>query len=249
MNDLQLFNYEDNTVRTIMIDGEVWFVAKDVCDILGLSNPTEAIRGLDDDEKNTLRISEGIPGRGNPNLNVINEPGLYALVFKSNKPEAKQFSKWVRTTVLPQLNHTGSFSMVQNTVPIQIDPIQGARVVLETAHIKDNQLTLALDKVYKSYTGRSALQMAEIELVAPVQEQLLNPTQIGKFFGVSARKINQILTDNAYQRKIGDGYEPLEAGEPYAVMLDVNKWHDIGTPTSQLKWRSSIVDELSQYFN
>ena len=102
---IQLFQYEGTPVRTVVKDGEVWFVAKDVCDVLGLDNPTEALRSLDDDEKNTLRISEGIQGRGNPNVNVIN-----ALVFRSNKPEAKAFARWVRHDVLPQIAHTGSFS-------------------------------------------------------------------------------------------------------------------------------------------
>lgn len=103
-NALQVFSYKDRQVRTVERDGEVWFVAKDVCDILELSNPTEALRALDEDEKNTLRISEGIPERGNPNMNLINEPGLYKLAFKSRKPEAKSFSRWVRHEVLPMLS-------------------------------------------------------------------------------------------------------------------------------------------------
>lgn len=75
---LQVFQFEQRDVRIVMKDGEPWWVAKDVCDILGLSNPSEALRGLDDDERNTLRISEGI--RGNPEMNVINESGLYIVV-------------------------------------------------------------------------------------------------------------------------------------------------------------------------
>ena len=123
--ELKVFDYEGAQLRTIEIDGEVWFVAKDVCDILELSNPTEALRALDEDEKNTLRISEGNleylnvslgkSGRGNPNMNVINEPGLYALVFRSNKPEAKQFSRWVRHEVLPQIRKTGTYTFGSTT--------------------------------------------------------------------------------------------------------------------------------------
>ena len=88
---LQLFDYEGATVRTTVIDGEVWFITTDVCDILGLSNPTMALQELDDDEKMTLSNSEGHSGQrgGAQFLNVISEPGLYALVFKSRKPEAK----------------------------------------------------------------------------------------------------------------------------------------------------------------
>ena len=84
-SSIQLFEYEGAEVRTVLIDGEAWFVAKDVCDILGLSNAREAVSVLDDDEKNTVRISDGIQGRGNPNVNVISEPAVYKLVFRSQR--------------------------------------------------------------------------------------------------------------------------------------------------------------------
>ena len=92
---IQAFNYNSGIVRTLERDGEIWFVAKDVCDILGLMNPTEALKSLDDDEKMTLRNSEGHSGqRGGAQLfNVINEPGLYKLAFRSNMPVAKKFTK------------------------------------------------------------------------------------------------------------------------------------------------------------
>lgn len=71
-NSLQVFTYKEQEVRTAMIDGEIWFVASDICHVLELSNTTEALKALDEDEKNTLRISEG--NRGNPTVNVISEP-------------------------------------------------------------------------------------------------------------------------------------------------------------------------------
>ena len=84
------FNYESKEVRVIQDDnGKPWWVASDVCEVLGLSNTTEALKGLDEDEKSTLRISEG-----GPEHNIINEPGLYSLIIRSNKPEAKKFKRW-----------------------------------------------------------------------------------------------------------------------------------------------------------
>lgn len=107
---LQVFNYKEQVVRTVERDGEVWFVAKDVCDVLGLVNPSKAVSELDDDERSSLTISEGTsPKGGNPNMNVINEPGLYALVLKSRKPEAKEFSRWVRHEVLPTIRKHGGY--------------------------------------------------------------------------------------------------------------------------------------------
>lgn len=108
-NRIQVFDFNERAVRCILKNGEPWWVAKDVCDILGLSNPSEALRGLDDDERNTLRISEGI--RGNPEMNVINESGVYTLVMRSNKPEARAFRRWVTHEVLPTLRRTGVYGV------------------------------------------------------------------------------------------------------------------------------------------
>lgn len=107
------FSFEGHEVRTVIgEDGEPWFVAKDVCVVLELNNPTESIRGLDDDERSSLRISEGTSlNGGNPNMNIISESGLYTLIIRSNKPNAKKFRKWVTAEVLPTIRKTGSYAM------------------------------------------------------------------------------------------------------------------------------------------
>lgn len=111
MHEVTIFQYDSNDVRTLTDElGEVWFVAKDVCDILALANPSEAVKGLDDDEVNTLRISEGIQ-RGNPNANCLSESGLYTLIIRSNKPQAKPFRRWVTHDVLPAIRKTGSYGI------------------------------------------------------------------------------------------------------------------------------------------
>ena len=106
-NELQVFNYQDREVRTVEINGEAWFIAKDICDILGLANSRKAVKSLDDDEKNTVTFSYG--NRGNPNMTVVNEPGMYKLIFKSNKPEAKEFTRWVTHEVLPSIRKSGIY--------------------------------------------------------------------------------------------------------------------------------------------
>ena len=87
--------FEKKYVRVVMRDDIPWWVAKDVCDILGLSNPTVALEGLDEDERSKFFL--GRQGEAN----VINESGVYTLVMRSNKPEAKRFRKWVTSEVLP----------------------------------------------------------------------------------------------------------------------------------------------------
>lgn len=106
--EITVFAFRGQNVRTVIKDGEPWFVAKDVCDVLGLEkNVTKALETLDPDERNTLTISKGIPG--NPNVNIVSESGLYALVFKSRKPEAKAFRKWVTSEVLPAIRRSGGY--------------------------------------------------------------------------------------------------------------------------------------------
>jgi anti-repressor protein len=93
MNDLTLFQFETQDVRIVDQDGNPWFVLTDVCRVLELSNPSRAAERLRDHERNTLTLSEG--NRGNPNVTIINERGLYRLVMRSDKPQAERFQDWV----------------------------------------------------------------------------------------------------------------------------------------------------------
>jgi prophage antirepressor-like protein len=114
------FNYESKEVRVIQDKGgRAWWVASDVCEVLGLSNTTEALKGLDEDEKSTLRISEGGPER-----NIINEPGLYSLIIRSNKLEAKKFKRWITHEVLPAIRKTGKY---------EIDNISEIDLIIQSA--------------------------------------------------------------------------------------------------------------------
>jgi prophage antirepressor-like protein len=104
---MQVFNYTDTLgVRTVKNNGEIWFVLKDVCDILELSNPTRVAERLDDDELTLLKVRSGDQNR---EVNAVNEPGLYNVIFSSNKPEAKAFKRWVTHEVLPSIRKTGEY--------------------------------------------------------------------------------------------------------------------------------------------
>ena len=108
---LQVFYNESENVsiRTTMIDDEPWFVAKDVCMLLDLSNPRDILaKVLDDDEKGVDTIYT--PG-GKQQMSIINESGLYHLIFVSRKPEAKVIRRWVTGTILPSIRRTGSYSV------------------------------------------------------------------------------------------------------------------------------------------
>lgn len=108
MNQLQkVFTYSGNQVRTIIKDDEVWFVAKDVCDILNHSNHKMAVSRLDEDEVNKVYLIDSL-GR-QQQTTVVNEAGLYSLILTSNKPEARQFKRWITHEVIPTIRKTGGY--------------------------------------------------------------------------------------------------------------------------------------------
>jgi prophage antirepressor-like protein len=107
MEQIQLLNYEDIVVRTIERNGEIWWVLKDVCDVLEISNPTVVAERLDDDEVTKFDLG-GLSGISN----IISESGLYSVILRSDKPKAKPFRKWVTSEVLPSIRKTGAYSMI-----------------------------------------------------------------------------------------------------------------------------------------
>ena len=118
---LEKYEFNHANVRVLLDEhNDPWFVAKDVCDILGLKNSRKAIVDLDDDEKNTVTISDGIPG--NPNKTVVSEAGLYKLIMRSRKPEAREFQRWVTHEVLPTIRKHGAYMSEQTIERTLTDP-------------------------------------------------------------------------------------------------------------------------------
>lgn len=115
MNDLKIFeNKEFGEIRTVVKDGEPWFVGKDVAEILGHSNPQRALRDyIDDDDKGVTKIVT--PG-GTQTMAIINESGLYSLILSSKLPNAKKFKKWVTSEVLPSIRKNGGYIAGQDTM-------------------------------------------------------------------------------------------------------------------------------------
>ncbi len=108
----RIFQYEEKNVRTILKDGVIWFVAKDVCSVLEIQNVTQAVSKLDGDERSMFYI--GRQGE----VNIINESGLYSLILTSRKPEAKAFKRWITHDVIPLIRKTGTYMVhQQNQVP------------------------------------------------------------------------------------------------------------------------------------
>ena len=141
MKELSIFQHPDfGTVRNMVIKGEPWFVAKDVCDILGLTNSRKATAGLDDEEKG-VTISD-TPG-GQQSLTIINESGLYSLIMQSRKPEAKAFKKWVTSEVLPSIRKYGYY--ISPTAQLS----RKERNAIERSYLKALDKYITEEDIYK----------------------------------------------------------------------------------------------------
>jgi prophage antirepressor-like protein len=143
------FRFEENQVRVIMKDGDAWFVAKDVCEVLEHTDPSMAVSRLDDDEKDTSNV--GTPG-GPQDMLTVSESGLYSLVFTSRKPEAKRFRKWVTSEVLPEIRKTGGYRRPET----QFAGLSGERVeyerwLLERALLDAKLIALGMQSIGVHY--------------------------------------------------------------------------------------------------
>ena len=110
--EIQIFNYEENNIRGLDVDGVPYFVAKDVCDILELTNITESLKRVDVEDLTSVKLNSGGQDR---EMKIVNESGLYSLILFSNKPEAKKFKKWVTSEVLPSIRKTGKYEVQSKT--------------------------------------------------------------------------------------------------------------------------------------
>lgn len=127
MTDLIPFDYSGRQVRTVQVDGEPWFVAADVCAVLGISKHRDAVAQLDDSERASATV-DTLGGR--QAMSIVNEPGVYALMFISRKPEARAFMRWVTTEVLPSIRKSGGY-ISPNATAEQLDTIVKQAAVLQ----------------------------------------------------------------------------------------------------------------------
>ncbi len=194
MTDLQIFNNDRfGQVRIIPVDGELMFVAKDVCDCLEITKHRDAISRLDSDERGSVKLDT--PG-GKQDIAAINEYGLYNLVLSSRKPEAKEFKRWITHDVIPAIRKTGSYSMViPQTLP------EALRAYAD--EVESHNAT-------KAIVAQQEQQIAEFKPVKDYVDKILSSksclaiTQIAADYGLSAQELNKILHEAGLQRKVGD---------------------------------------------
>ncbi|HCY1173186.1 phage antirepressor [Staphylococcus aureus] len=197
MQALQTFNFEELPVRTLEVDGEPYFIGKDVADILGYANGRDALsKHVDEDDKKVLTSRnttlENLPNRG---LTAVNESGLYSLIFSSKLESAKRFKRWVTSDVLPAIRKHGIYAT--------------DNVIEQT--LKDPDYIITVLTEYKKEKEHNLLLQQEIGELKPkadyVDEILkstgtLATTQIAADYGISAQKLNKLLHEARLQRKV-----------------------------------------------
>lgn len=197
MNDIQIFNFQSNEVRVVKDDnGEPWFVAKDVCSVLEIRNATQAVGQLDEDERSMFCI-----GRQG-NTNIINESGLYALVIRSNKPNARKFRKWITSEVLPSIRKHGGYIASNGTESVEelyMRAMESLHAALERQKAITAEQTKQLEK-----------QAPDVEYCNTVlaAKNLHTVNSIATHLGTTAVRLNRLLSLHGWIYRKGGIYYP-----------------------------------------
>lgn len=221
------FIFNDQQVRTVVRDGEPWFVGKDVADILGYKNQRDALaKHVDDEDKNSVAIRDGI--QGNPNKVVINESGLYSLIVASKLPTAKVFKRWVTSEVLPTIRKHGAYMDTDIIEKSLADPdflIQLATTLKEEKQRRmEAEAKIAADEHKVDFydaVGNTSATLTVERFAKLVTEKLGIQTGRNRMFQW-LRKNGFLQANNMpYQRYINNGwfktYEVIKAGHAFTV--------------------------------
>lgn len=190
MNEMQVFNYKSSQVRTVEINNEPWFVLKDVCAVLDLASAHKVSERLDEDERNQIPLTDSL-GR-KQETTIINESGLYNVILRSDKPEAKPFRKWVTSEVLPSIRKTGGYAL----------PKDYPAALRALADAEEAKLRLLAEN------QQQAQVIADFEPIRQYVDTILESkgtmatSQIAADYGLTAQKLNKILHDGGIQRNV-----------------------------------------------
>ena len=199
MNKLQTFKYNEQEIRTVEKNGDVWWVLKDVCDTLGLSNPTMIASRLDEDER--AKFDLGRQGE----TNIINESGLYNVILRSDKPEAKKFKHWVTHEVLPSIRKHGAYMTDKTLEEALTSPDFLIKLATQLKDERDKR------KAIEAKSNAQEQIIAELKPKADYTDRILQNkglvtiTQIAKDYGMSGQGMNALLNRMCIQYKTASG--------------------------------------------
>lgn len=191
MNNLQTFSFNNQPVRTVQLNNQPYWVLKDVCDVLELSNPTVVANRLEDDER--AKFNLGRQGEAT----VITESGLYAVILRSDKPNAKEFRKWVTSEVLPAIRKHGAYATPETIEQMISNPDFTIQLLTELK--KERESVNLLAATVKEYEPKVSYYDKILK-----NKSLMNTTVIAQDYGMSASAFNKKLHELRIQHKVGD---------------------------------------------
>lgn len=252
MNELQIFNSEEfGDIRTVTIENEPWFVGKDVATALGYSNPQKAVRDHISEEDRGVNEMDTPSGR--QNLAVINESGLYALIFGSKLESAKRFKHWVTSEVLPAIRKNGSYQLAPQGEELLALAVIEAKKTIDS--LKD-QCKFLGEQAVENQKLISELQPKANYVDKILQSKsLVTITQIAKDYGLSGRKMNQILKELKIQYKVGGQWvlysKHQNNGYVHSRTIDITRADGRPDVTMQTEWtqkgRLFLYEELKKH--
>ena len=199
MNEITIFKYESKKVRTVIRDGEPWFVLKDVCEALCINNNRMVAERLDEDDvSNTDTIHDNL-GR-KQNMRIISESGLYNVILLSRKPEAKRFKKWITSEVLPEIRKTGSYLCTPRTYIQALEALLESEKEKERLKQEKNELQIELDESKEYFTVKRVAKINRISWKSLNWRKLKNVSQamereIRKVFDANFETVNAYHID------------------------------------------------------
>lgn len=209
-NNLQVFNYNDSAVRTVQKDGEPWFVLKDVCSVLGISHVKDTAGRLEVDEVGQTEVIDAL-GR-NQTATIISESGLYTVILRSDKPEAKPFRKWVTSEVLPSIRKHGAYMTPETLQAAILNPDYLLQVVTALKDETDKR---------KALEAANASLVVDLEIARPKADyfdelvdrnMLTGFRETAKELGVPPKKFVDFLIEKKYIYRDKKGkLQPFEA--------------------------------------
>lgn len=218
--DIQIFKHEEfGNVRIVMLDGDAWFVGKDVADILGYADTFGALKKhVDDDDKQVCQIDSFASPRG---LTVINESGVYSLILRSNLPKAKDFKRWVTAEVLPSIRKHGAYLTPQAAEKILCNPdfiIKLAEQVKQAQMERDQFKALA---AAREETIRELQPKADYCALILQSDEAISMRTIADDYGLSAQKFNNYLQTLGIIFKAGKSWLVKQAyrGRGYTIKI------------------------------
>lgn len=190
MNEIQVFNYQNNEVRTVELNGEPWFVLRDVCQVLGISNHKMTAQRLEDDEVSLADLTDSI-GR-QQETTIINESGLYNVILRSDKPEAKPFRKWVTSEVLPSIRKTGGYIAGQEQLSPQ--ELMAKALLVAQKTLADREARIS------ELTVQNQVMLPKAEYFDELVDRnlLTSFRETAKQLGIGEKSFIQFLLDKKY---------------------------------------------------